>query len=743
MKRNMRIGIIMNRVYREMNQKIITGILKQAYSLGYSAAVFSTEEEKQDEMGHYGENNIFTLINFDLFDGFIFVPYTFVDPATVKHIVNFLSEKCSKPVVCIGEDFSEFECIWQNDRLEFSNVVRHLIEQHECRKIICLTGPDGATVSLEREAGYRDAMKAAGLEVAEDDVIYGDFWKYTAVQLADDLSSGARPMVDAVACANDSMAIFLCDALIERNIKIPQDIKIIGYDGSSHAQFHKPGISTYRTSWLMLGVNAMVRLYGLMTNGDKCEYVCFEEGKLHSNISCGCPAPAISESVVLVESEMIEQRFLDNNMSNQLLNTNNLADFSLIVSNWFYYIFSEEYYMNEQFDVCLCTDWDVVDSNGFAQEIRTDGYSEKMITLFGEPHFMQFPSKQMFPPRYLQNDTTSVSFFVPVHYQEHCFGYAILTLNGIADGFTMHYPRFCKDLGNSLECLCIRNRLKSMTYRAFLSETRDALTGAFRSSTYAKYWLELSEKAKLFDEELHLCLTSVSGLQQINETYGQVEGDNVLMQTASILMGCCQNNEMCIRVAGNEFLLIGSHSEQNPGNSSLVDTITERIERYNQTSGKPYRIQIYTVSNIESPQHMPDAETAYNKIKKLLLEKKKSSHSRAETAYYADFNNLRRDIYLMPEKDWSIGMCSGILGMSTSHFQRLYKSIFNISCMRDIQNSKLCHAKNLLLQTNDTLQSIAEKCGYDYSHFMRMFKKEVGMTPTEYRSGVHLNQESE
>ena len=43
MIKNKRIGIIMNRVYRDMNQQIISGILNQAYSLGISSAVFSTE----------------------------------------------------------------------------------------------------------------------------------------------------------------------------------------------------------------------------------------------------------------------------------------------------------------------------------------------------------------------------------------------------------------------------------------------------------------------------------------------------------------------------------------------------------------------------------------------------------------------------------------------------------------------------------------------------------------------------
>ncbi len=738
MKRNMRIGVIMNRVYREMNQKILKGIIEQAYFLGYSIAVFSTEEAKQDEEGRQGENNIFSLINFDLFDGFIFAPYTIMDTRTVNLISNMLMKKCSKPVICIGEEFKQFKCIWQNDRYEFSLVVKHLINQHNCRKIICLTGPENTAVACERAAGYRDAMQEAGLPIDDSDLIYGDFWKNTAVKLAEELAAGTRSMVDAVACANDSMAVHLCDALIERGIKIPEDIRIIGYDGSSQAQLHKPGISTYSTSWVMLGIRSMGMLFSLMRPDDEFSYVYKDQGTLIINDSCGCQAKPVMKDVILTDNELIEERFLDNNMSNQLLNTNNLDDFALIVSNWFYYIFSEDYYMNEQFDVCLCTDWDIVDSDGFAQEIRTSGYSKNMISFFSTPRMLQFPSKNIFPPGYLQDDSLSVSFFAPVHYQEHCFGYAILTLNGIADGFTLHYPRFCKDLGNSLECLCIRNRLRSMTYRAFLSETRDALTGAYQRSTLHKFWNELASKAKLYDESVYLCLSSVSGLQQINETYGQVEGDQILMQIASILMGCCHNNEVCIRVNGNEFLLIGSHSEQNPEKTSLVNTITERIERYNQTSGKSYRVQVYTVSHIESSQLLSDADEAYKNIKKLLLDKKKAGHSRAEQTYYSDFTKLRQEIYQKPETAWSVNYCSNLIGISASHFQRLYKSIFNISCTRDIKNSKLCHAKNLLLHTSDTLQSIAEACGYDYSHFMRLFKKEVGMTPTEYRGGVHM-----
>lgn len=189
MKQNKRIGIIMNRAYREMNQQLITGILNQAYSLGYSAAVFSTEEY-QDENGILGENSIFSIINFDLFDGFIFVPFTFIQTETIKYITTLLSNKSQKPVVCVGKNFGEFECIWQDDRKEMFNVVEHMIKEHNCKKIVCMTGPESAPVSIEREYGYRDAMEYYGLEVDDNDIVYGDFWKNAAILLAEEFASG-------------------------------------------------------------------------------------------------------------------------------------------------------------------------------------------------------------------------------------------------------------------------------------------------------------------------------------------------------------------------------------------------------------------------------------------------------------------------------------------------------------------------------------------------------------------------
>ena len=54
--------------------------------------------------------------------------------------------------------------------------------------------------------------------------------------------------------------------------------------------------------------------------------------------------------------------------------------------------------------------------------------------------------------------------------------------------------------------------------------------------------------------------------------------------------------------------------------------------------------------------------------------------------------------------------------------------------MTDVINGKIEKAKEILSETGCTVSQVAAMCGYDNEeHFMRQFKKIVGVTPTGYR----------
>jgi AraC family transcriptional regulator of arabinose operon len=102
--------------------------------------------------------------------------------------------------------------------------------------------------------------------------------------------------------------------------------------------------------------------------------------------------------------------------------------------------------------------------------------------------------------------------------------------------------------------------------------------------------------------------------------------------------------------------------------------------------------------------------------------------------YYDTLLHLRSLIYRHPEEKWTVARLAQQVNLSPSYFQRLYKQTFGTTCIADVIACKIQYAKTSLAATGGTVREIATLCGYENEeHFMRQFKREVGLTPTEYR----------
>jgi AraC family transcriptional regulator of arabinose operon len=101
---------------------------------------------------------------------------------------------------------------------------------------------------------------------------------------------------------------------------------------------------------------------------------------------------------------------------------------------------------------------------------------------------------------------------------------------------------------------------------------------------------------------------------------------------------------------------------------------------------------------------------------------------------YNKLSVIRTKIYNQPYNDWSIDWLSHELAMSRSTFQHLYKKYFHVTAIQDIINSRTEHAQYLLHTTDLSIRKISEQCGYHNEiHFLRQFKKQTGMTPSQVR----------
>lgn len=172
-------------------------------------------------------------------------------------------------------------------------------------------------------------------------------------------------------------------------------------------------------------------------------------------------------------------------------------------------------------------------------------------------------------------------------------------------------------------------------------------------------------------------------------------------------------------------------------------------DEFHHTTGVEFNsiIHLSETAEIEDILHMMSREELSDMpskpkymdllIRMLLLkigESSKRYPAFAADRHYSELRQLRTEIYNDPGQYSSVDMIAGKVCLSPSHFQRLYKEQFGVSCYEDLLSAKIKTAKYYLKNTNMTVREISDLCGYENDVcFMRRFRQRTGLTPTNYR----------
>jgi AraC family transcriptional regulator len=77
---------------------------------------------------------------------------------------------------------------------------------------------------------------------------------------------------------------------------------------------------------------------------------------------------------------------------------------------------------------------------------------------------------------------------------------------------------------------------------------------------------------------------------------------------------------------------------------------------------------------------------------------------------------------------------AGVVGLSTSHFYRVFKESFGKTPLAYITEQRMLRAQLIMLSSREPLSQIALDCGmFDQAHLTRVFRKTVGVNPGAWR----------
>lgn len=120
---------------------------------------------------------------------------------------------------------------------------------------------------------------------------------------------------------------------------------------------------------------------------------------------------------------------------------------------------------------------------------------------------------------------------------------------------------------------------------------------------------------------------------------------------------------------------------------------------------------------------------------RLLKSSQKSVRKNASKDSLRLYNDIIDFISYYPDIGFKVSDIAEHFGYNEKYISRYFKKVSGITLKQYIINYKIDQANFLLLDTNLSINDIAEKCGFsDYHNFIRNYKSATSMTPSEYRN---------
>jgi LacI family transcriptional regulator len=196
-------------------------------------------------------------------DGILLIP-----PLSSSLAVLALLRRLALPVVRIAPaDFRDASpCVDMDDTLAARDMTQHLLQLGH-RRIAFIEGPAQHPSSAARLAGFRAALRAAGMKPGARAVQQGQFTAESGASAARALLTGAGARPTAIFASNDEMAAGALCVAHELGLRVPEDLSIVGFDDTHIAGMLWPALTTVRQPIHDMGFSATHQLLGLIRSG--------------------------------------------------------------------------------------------------------------------------------------------------------------------------------------------------------------------------------------------------------------------------------------------------------------------------------------------------------------------------------------------------------------------------------------------------------------------------------------------
>ncbi len=572
-----------------------------------------------------------------------------------EELRDFLKPFSKKPIVSIAADlpFENLHYTTSDCTQAYNQVIEHLVKEHGCKNIGFLSAAETKSAEgIARLAAFKKALKNNNLPFNPDNVIEAMFVREAAYTITrEKYKSKEEVKVDAFLAANDLMAEGCMKALQDLGVKVPKDVKIVGFDDSVRASFTSPSLSTIDQNVAGQGYKAAEIAWKIL-NGQKLPRETKTATEPIYRQSCGCVKSSNISFVSRNQAgEIVENHHLNSNTIEEYTESSKeiIGIYTLI--DTFHRNHTLEDFFNsltaitgqlrfESMSVVLYdepvyfkkTDKIVIPDKAYLKAFIE---GDKQLLPYDEKGIETNPHKNLIPPDF--HSTNAGTYIVhPIFAGEKQYGYLIVKPTNAK--FQMHHV-YLKLIINAIanaydytqainknEALSNRNeRLLKNNQVLNMQNSIDELTQVLNRRGFMDKAEKELKKAVKNGQSGMVFFADMDGLKKINDTYGHKVGDLAIQTEARVLSAAFRNSDIVGRLSGDEFAILSTGLTKG-----YISAIRTRIDQLNlllsQEAGLPITLSL-SLGHVAFTPEKANLDALLSRADEKLYEEKEIKHA--------------------------------------------------------------------------------------------------------------------
>lgn len=257
-KKTNTIGVIVPRLNSYFISAMLAGMEKEVNGAGYNMLI-SQSLESQEKEAEYAETMMHNRV-----DGLIVT--LAANTTNLDHFQPFLKHNIPLLFVDRGVDAEEYTKVVIDNFKAGHEATSHLIQQG-CSRIAHITGNTTSSVYGERRNGYKQALVDNGILYDESLVFETDLTEISTMKVMNRLLK-MNELPDGIFVANDFCAAICLKTLRQADLRIPEDVAIVGFNNDATSRITEPALSTVNYPGQEMGEVVAKRLIKRLSSND-------------------------------------------------------------------------------------------------------------------------------------------------------------------------------------------------------------------------------------------------------------------------------------------------------------------------------------------------------------------------------------------------------------------------------------------------------------------------------------------